>query len=85
MRSEIHKKKPEDLEESNIEKSITHSGTNGPNETPIGDWRGLSTYKCTNETYELLLGISQTTFTKKTFWIAHQKYADVSFHRWTIE
>jgi hypothetical protein len=28
MRSEIHKLKPEDLEESIIEKSITHSRTN---------------------------------------------------------
>jgi hypothetical protein len=36
MRSEIHKLKPEDLEESIIEKSITHFGTNGPNENPIG-------------------------------------------------
>jgi hypothetical protein len=37
MRSEIHKLKLEDLEETIIEKSITHSGTNGPNEIPIGD------------------------------------------------
>jgi hypothetical protein len=37
MRSEIHKLKPEDLEDTIIKKSITHSGTNGPNETPIGD------------------------------------------------
>ncbi len=37
MRSEIHKLKSEDLEETIIEKSITHSGTNGPNETPFGD------------------------------------------------
>jgi hypothetical protein len=37
MRSEIHKLKPEDLEETIIEKSITHSRTNGPKETPIGD------------------------------------------------
>jgi hypothetical protein len=35
MRSEIHQLKPEDLEETNIGKSTTHSGTNGPNETPI--------------------------------------------------
>jgi hypothetical protein len=33
MRSEIYKLKPEDLEEAIIENSITHSGTNGPNET----------------------------------------------------
>jgi hypothetical protein len=80
MRSEIHKLKPEDLEESIIEKSITHSGTNEPNETPIGDRRGVSTYICTNETYKLLLGISQTTFTKKRFeyLITNE---DVSFHR----
>jgi hypothetical protein len=37
MRSEIHKLKPEDLEETYIEKSITHSRTNGPKETPIRD------------------------------------------------
>jgi hypothetical protein len=64
MRSEIHKLKPEDLEETIIEKSITHSGTNGPNETPIGNQRGLSTFICTNETYKILLSINQTTFTK---------------------
>jgi hypothetical protein len=37
MRSEIHKLKPEDLEETNIEKPTTHPRTNGPNKTPIGD------------------------------------------------
>jgi hypothetical protein len=37
MRSEIHKFKPEDLEETIIEKSTTHSGTNEPNETSIRD------------------------------------------------
>jgi hypothetical protein len=67
MRSEIHKLLPEDLEYYIIEKSITHSGTNGPNEDPIGGQKGVSTYVCTNETYNLLLGISQTTFTKKQF------------------
>ena len=67
MRSEIHKLKPEDLEETFIEKSITHSGTNGPNETPIEDQRGASIFICTNETYKILLGISQTSFTKKHF------------------
>ncbi len=67
MRSEIHKLKPEDLEETIIEKSITHSGTNGPNETSIRDQRGVSTYLCTNETCKILLGISQTTFKKKHF------------------
>jgi hypothetical protein len=35
MRSDTHKSKPEDLEDSIIEKSITHSGTKGPNENPI--------------------------------------------------
>ena len=44
MISEIHKLKPEDLEETITEKSITHSGTNGPNETPIGDQREVSTF-----------------------------------------
>jgi hypothetical protein len=67
MRSEIHKLKPQDLEETIIEKSTTHSGTNGPNETPIGEQRGVSTFICTNETYKILLGISQTMFTKKQF------------------
>jgi hypothetical protein len=67
MRSEIHKLKPEDLEETIIEKPTTHSGTNGPNETPIGDQRGVSTFRCANETYKILLSISQTMFTKKQF------------------
>ena len=35
MRSEIHKFKPEDLEETIIDKSTTHPGTNGPNETKM--------------------------------------------------
>jgi hypothetical protein len=67
MRSEIHKLKPEESEETIIDKSITHSGTNGPKETPIGDRKGVSTFIHTNETYKILLGISQTTFTKKHF------------------
>ncbi len=67
IRSEIHKLKPEDLEETIIDKSTTHSGTNGPNETPIGDQTGVSTFICMNETYRILLGISQTMFTKKQF------------------
>jgi hypothetical protein len=37
MRSEICKLKPEDLEETIIEKPTTHPGTNGPNENQIGD------------------------------------------------
>ncbi len=36
MRSEIHKLKPEDLEETIIEKPTSHLGTNGPNEIQIG-------------------------------------------------
>ncbi len=67
MRSEIHKLKPEDLEETIFEKPTTHPGTNGPNETPIGDQRGVSTFISTNETYRILLGISQTMFTSKQF------------------
>jgi hypothetical protein len=67
MRSEIHKLKPEDFQETFIEKQTTHSGTNGPNETPTGDQRGVSTFICTNETYRIFLGISQTMFTKKQF------------------
>jgi hypothetical protein len=64
MRLEIHKLKPEDLEYSTIETSITNSGTNGPNEDPIGNHLGVIPYICMNETYQLLLGISQTTFSK---------------------
>jgi hypothetical protein len=67
MRSETHILKPEELEETIIEKPTTHSGTNGPNETPIGDQRGVSTVICTNETYKILLRISQTMSTKKQF------------------
>ncbi len=37
MRSEIHKLKPEDLEETIIEKPKSHPGTNKPNEIQIGD------------------------------------------------
>ncbi len=36
MRSEIHKLKPEDLEETIIEIPTSHPGTNGPNEIQIG-------------------------------------------------
>jgi hypothetical protein len=42
MRSDIHKLKPEDLEETIIEKQTSHPGTKGPNEIQIGDQRGLS-------------------------------------------
>jgi hypothetical protein len=48
MRSEIHKLKPEDLEVTIIEKPTTPPGTNGSNETQIGDWRGVSTLICMN-------------------------------------
>ncbi len=43
MRSEIHKTKPEDLEETIIEIPTTHPGINGPTEIQIGDQRGVST------------------------------------------
>ncbi len=42
MRSDIHKFKPEDLEEILIEKITSHPRTNGPNEIQIGDQRGVS-------------------------------------------
>ncbi len=35
--SDIHKLKPEELEETIIEKPSSHPGTNGPNEIQIGD------------------------------------------------
>ncbi len=66
MRSEIHKLKPEDLEETIIEKPTTHPGTKGPNENQIGDQRGVSTLICMDETYRILLIISQAMFTKKS-------------------
>jgi hypothetical protein len=67
MRSEIHKLKPEDLEETIIEKPTTHPRTNGPNENQIGDQREVSTLICVDEAYRILLGISQAMFTKKQF------------------
>jgi hypothetical protein len=67
MRLEIHKLKPEDLEETIIEKPTTHPGTNGPNENQIGERRGVSTLICMDETYRILLSISQAMFTKKQF------------------
>ncbi len=67
MRSEIHKLKPEDLEETNIKKPTTHPGTNGPNENRIGDQRGVSTLICMDETYRILLSNSQAMFTEKQF------------------
>ncbi len=67
MRSEIHKLKPEDLEETIIEKPTTHPGTNVPYENLIGDRRGVSTLICMDETYRILLSISQAMFTKRQF------------------
>jgi hypothetical protein len=67
MRSEIRKFKPEDLEETIIEKPATHPGTNGPNENQIRDQRGVSTLICMDGTYRILLSISQAMFTKKQF------------------
>ena len=67
MRSKIHKLKPEDLEETIIEKLTIHPGTNGPNENQIRDRRGVSTLTCMDETYRILLSISQAMFTKKQF------------------
>jgi hypothetical protein len=64
MRSEIQKLKPEDFEETIIEKPTTPPGTNGPNENQIGDRRGVSTLICMDETYRILLSISQAMFTK---------------------
>ncbi len=64
MRSEIHKLKPENLEKTIIEKSTTHPRTNGPNENQFGDRRGVSTLICMDETYRILLSISQAMFTK---------------------
>ncbi len=53
------------MEETIIEKPTSHPGTNGPNEIQIGDRRGLSTLICMDETYRILLSISQAMFTKK--------------------
>ncbi len=46
MRSEIHKLKPEDLEETIIEKPTTHPGTNEPHEIQNRDWNKMSTLIC---------------------------------------
>ncbi len=67
LRSEIHKLKPEDLEKTIIEKPTTHPGTNGPDENQIEDRRGVSTLICMDETYRILLSISQAMFTKNSF------------------
>ena len=70
MRSEIHKLKPEDLEETIFEKPTSHPGTNGPNEIQIKDRRGLSTLICMDETYRILLSIIQAMFTKNSLSIS---------------
>ena len=70
MRSEIHKLKPEDLEETIIEKLTTHLEANEPTEIQIGGQRGVSTLICMDETYRILLGISQAMFTKNNFSIS---------------
>ncbi len=54
-------------EETIIEKPTTHPGTNGPNENQIGDQRGVATLICMDETYRILISISQAMFTKKQF------------------
>jgi hypothetical protein len=71
MRSNIHKLKPEDLEETIIEKLTSHPRTNGPNEIQIGDQRGLLTLICMDKTYRILLSISQAMFTKKQISVSH--------------
>ncbi len=70
MRSEIHKLKPGDLEETIIEKPTTQPGTNGPNENQIGDQRGVSTLICMDETYRISLSISQAMFSKNNLSIS---------------
>jgi hypothetical protein len=71
MRSDIHKLKPEDLEETIIEKPMFHPGTNRPNEIQIGDQRGLSILICIDETYRILHSISQAMFTKNSTPVSH--------------
>jgi hypothetical protein len=55
------------MEEKIIEKPTTYPGTNGPNETQIGDQRRVSFLICMNETYRILLSSSQAMFTQKQF------------------
>ncbi len=81
MRSEIHKLKPEDLEEKINEKPTSRPGTNGPNEIQIGHQRGVSTLICMDETYRILLNISQAMFTKKSISVSLLDNAVVSFYR----
>ncbi len=61
MRSEIHKLKPEDFEETIIEKPTTHPGTNGPKEIQIGDQRGVSTLTCMDGTHRILLSCGKSS------------------------
>jgi hypothetical protein len=70
MRSEIHKLKPEDLEETIIEKPTNHPGTNGPNENQYGDWNKMSTLICREKTYRILLSISKKKTQKKSLSIS---------------
>jgi hypothetical protein len=67
MRSEIHKLKHKDLEETIIEKPTSHPGTNGPNEIQIGHQIGVSTLICMDETYRILVSIIQAMLTKNNF------------------
>jgi hypothetical protein len=55
------------MEETIIEKPTSYPRAKGPNEIQIGDQRGLSTLLCMDETYRILLSISQAMFTKKQF------------------
>ncbi len=55
------------MEETIIEKPTTHPRTNGLNENQIGDQRGVSTLIYMDETYRILLSISQGMLTKKQF------------------
>jgi hypothetical protein len=67
MRSEIHKLKPEDLEETVIEKPKSHPGTNGPNEIQIGDRRGVSTSICMDEHAEYYSALDKQCSQKNNF------------------
>ncbi len=62
MRSDIHKLKPEELEETNIEKPTSHPGTNRPNETRIGDQRELLTFICMDETYKIQVDVIDISY-----------------------
>jgi hypothetical protein len=70
MRSEIRKLKPEDLEETIIEKLTTLPRTNGPNGNQIGNQRGVSPLICMEETCRIFPSISQAMFTKNSLIIS---------------